>query len=134
VQKDLMDHFELQFRKWLEDALAEGIPGDVIAFAFNLFEQPSNNARYGVEFVGTSEFDRNDPDWACSETWEPSNGRHSDIPLSFCDGSWEICLSEMSRLISSFLQETSPLAQKLGSVRGIGIGFVDGELLLLKAD
>jgi hypothetical protein len=127
-----MDHFRHQYQAWLEDALTEGLPNDVVAFAFNLFEQRSNDARYGVEFVGASEFDRNNPDWACSEAWEPSKGRKVAIPLSFCDGSWELCLSQMSDLISSFLREPSPLSQKLNSVRGIGVGFVDGELLLLK--
>jgi len=129
-----MDRFSQQYRAWLEQALAEGVPNDVVAFAFNLYEQSSNGARYGVEFIGASEFDRSDPDWACSEVWEPSKGRRSDIPISFCDGSWDACLSQMSDLISSFLREPSPLSQKLGSVRGIGIGFVDGELSLLKAD
>jgi hypothetical protein len=129
-----MDHFPHQYRAWLEAALAEGIPNDVVALVFNLFEQTSEASRYGVELVGASEFDRDNPDWACSETWEPPKGRKADIPLSFCDGSWEVCLSQMRDLISSFLREPSPLSRKLNSVRGIGVGFVDGELSLLKIE
>jgi hypothetical protein len=129
-----MDRFPQQYMAWLEDALADGAPANVVAFTFNLFEQSSNNARYGVEFVGCSEFDPDDSDWACSELWEPAKGRRSDIPLSFCDAGWDICLSCMRDLVASILQEPSPLSEQLNAVRGIGIGFVDGDLLLLKAD
>ncbi|QNG49809.1 hypothetical protein [Sphingobium yanoikuyae] len=128
-----MDHFRDEYRAWLNAALAEDLPSDVEAFAFNLFEKTSDNSRYGIELIGASEFDPSDPDWPCSEIWEPSKGRASEIPLSFCNGSWEECLSQMTDLISAFLHEPSPLSQKLNSVRGIGIGFVDGDLRLLKS-
>ena len=128
-----MKNFRDGYRAWLEGALAEGVPDEVVAFVFNLFEQNSNDGRYGVELVGASEFDPGNPDWACAETWEPREGRKSTIPSSFCDGGWAECLTEMSDLISSFLKEPSSLAQKLNVVRGIGIGFVDGDLLLLKS-
>lgn len=134
VQSTLMAAFPDEYRAWVEDALAEGLPSDVVALTFNLFEQGANAARYGVELVGTSEFDRNKPDWACSEIWEPSNGRKTDIPRSFCDGPWDICLSQMREVIASFLREPSELSERLKAVRGIGIGFVDGTLLLLKTD
>jgi hypothetical protein len=128
-----MRNFRDGYRAWLEGALAEGVPDEVVAFVFNLFEQNSHDGRYGVELVGVSEFDPGNPDWACAEAWEPSEGRESTIPSSFCDGGWVEFLTEMSKLISSFLMEPSSLAEKLNSVRGIGIGFVDGELLLLKS-
>ncbi|MEN3749995.1 hypothetical protein TPR58_22705 [Sphingomonas sp. HF-S3] len=128
-----MNDFRANYRAWLEGVLVDDVPDDVVAFVFNLFEQDFDGARYGVEFVGVSKFDQSDPDWACEEAWEPKGGRSSLIPLSFCDGGWEICLTKMSELISSFIREPSLLAQRLSAVRGIGIGFVDGELLLLKS-
>ena len=128
-----MKNFRDSYRAWLDGALAEAVPVEVAAFVFNLFEQNSSGGRYGVELVGASEFDPGNPDWACAEIWESSEGRSSTIPSSFCDGDWAECLAEMSELISSFLKEPSSLAQKLNAVRGIGIGFVDGDLLLLKS-
>lgn len=128
-----MHDFRADYCIWLEEALAEGVPTDVVAFVFNLFEQTSDDGRYGVELVGVSEFAPPNPDWACAEIWEPKQGRNSKIPASFCDGSSEACLTEMSDLISSFIRGPSLLARMLNSVQGIGIDFVDGELLLLKS-
>ena len=129
-----MKQFRDDFEDWLDRSLAAEIPASVVAFSFNLFEHSSGASRYGVELIGASEFDCTDPDWACSEVWEPENGRSLDIPLMFCDDGWEVCLSRMIDLVKSVMQENSPSSEKLRSVRGVGIGFVDGELHLLKSD
>ncbi|MGH6649892.1 MAG: hypothetical protein ACREB7_02055 [Sphingopyxis sp.] len=126
-----MEKFNEEFRAWLEESLSDGVPSSVAAFAFNLSEKSSDDARYAVEFVGASEFDPHDPDWACAEVWEPSNGRNFAIPSSFCDGDWEACLDKMKGLVASLLNEPSQLSTKLRSVNGLGIGFVDGELILI---
>jgi hypothetical protein len=47
-----MDHFRDEYRAWLNAALAEDLPSDVEAFAFNLFEKTSDNSRYGIELIG----------------------------------------------------------------------------------
>lgn len=127
-----MDKFKAEFRAWLEESLNAGVPASVTAFAFNLFEKSSDDARYAVEFIGASEFDPHDPDWACAEVWEPSNGRNFAISSSFCDGDWEACLDKMKGLVGSLLNESSQLSKKLRSVKGVGIGFVDGELVLIE--
>ena len=129
-----VEHFREEYHAWLEDALGDGIPPGVAAFVFNLYEQDGSDTRFGVEFVGASEFDPDNSDWACAEVWEPAKGRRYGIPPSFCDGDWQICLSQMSDLITSFLSAPTHLSAQLRSVKGIGIGFVDGELLLLRPE
>lgn len=126
-----MAAFPDQIRAWLEAALADGIPSGVVAFAFNLYEAGATDARYGVEFIGASKFDPDNTDWACAEVWEPAQGRSLAIPLSYCDGGWEDCLTQMRGLITSILSERTRLSDQLRAVRGIGLGFVDGDLELL---
>ena len=126
-----MSFFELDYRAWLENALACGIPKAVVGFAFNLYEQLGTDTRYGIEFVGTSKFDEYDSDWACAEYWEPLNGRNYSIPLSFSGENWDRCLEQMKKFIASILSDDTQLSRSLRSVSGIGVGFVDGDFTLI---
>ena len=129
-----MKQFQEEFERWLNDCLSDGCPSEAVAFVFNLFEQNSIHSRYGIEFVGTSEFDLEDTDWACAEVWEPSLGRSCSIPISFCDQDWETCLARVRVLILDILAADTPLSNTLRSKIGIGLGFVDGDLHLLSID
>jgi beta-glucanase (GH16 family) len=122
--------FPEQFRSQLEAILAQGFPSDFVAFAFNLCELGETDARYGIELVGSSEFDPDDSNWACAEVWTPED-RFFRIPRSHCDAGWEDCLACMSSLVTSILSEQTLLAAQLLSVRGGGIGFFDGDLEVL---
>lgn len=123
--------FETDFRDWLEGALAEGVPSGVVAFAFNLHEHFASDTRYAVELVGAGAFDEDDSDWACDEIWEPAAGRDFSITRSFSGETWESCLDRITMVVTSILKEETQLSKTLRTVRGIGIGFVDGELMLL---
>lgn len=127
-----MARFEEDFEHWLSSCLSGGHPSEVVAFTFNLFEQAAEGSMFGIELVGTSEFDPADSDWACSEVWEPSHGRNIGIPVSFCTGDWRLCLSEMTRLIVAISTTNARLGFILKSVEGVGIGFVDGDLSLIE--
>ena len=127
-----MSQFEEHFEHWLSSCLSGGCPSEVVAFTFNLFEQEIEGSRFGIELVGTSEFDPADSDWACSEVWEPSQGRSIAIPILFCTSDWQVCLAEMTTLIVAISTTNTRLGFILKSVEGVGIGFVDGDLNLIE--
>ena len=120
--------FPTQFEEWLNAALAAGVPSEVKAFSFNLFEPALvPGVKFGIEVVGTSAFDPTNPDWACEEVWEPSV-RRLNIPVSFSSQNWEECLASTQSLVQAVLEKNSQASIQLKSRLGVGIGFVDGDL------
>ncbi len=123
--------FEISFDDWLRDALVTPKPDEVKGYSFNLYElDPSKEAQFGVELIGTGSFDLEDTDWACDEVWEPKQ-RLLVIPLQFSGKEWEGCLAKIRNLVVSQLESNSRAATVLKQANGIGIGFVDGDLDVL---
>jgi len=119
--------FEASIYQWVNESLANGLPLKVKAFSFNLYETGVN---FGIELVGTSEFDEEDADWACEEVFEPKQ-RQIDIPLSYSGETWQQCLEKMKSLMLVYLETNELGAVVLKQAQGVGIGFVDGDLELL---
>lgn len=120
--------FEETFKNWLEKSLAQGVPDSVVAFAFNLFEAVfEEDVKFGIGLVGTGEFNEQDSDWACDEVWEPFP-RDIHIPAGYSGEEREQCLQKMKALLSNVLDTDSPSMQILKSRKGIGLGFVDGDI------
>jgi len=119
--------FPEEFEAWLRTVLASDVPGDVVAFSFNLFEWGAVDPKFGIELIGASEFDAEDQDWACNEAWV-ATPRSIDIPLAFSGSSWEICLQRAIQLVRGSLSGTSATADRLRKAEAVGVGFVDGEL------
>ncbi|MCG9709387.1 MULTISPECIES: hypothetical protein [unclassified Pseudoalteromonas] len=120
--------FEQEFQEWLVDALPEKVPEGVVAFSFNLYEPAlRDGVKFGVEVVGTSEFDPEDEDWACEEVWEPQE-RQLFIPIEFSGTDWAKCQDRLKELLLQLLLSEHRLSSVLKSTRGIGVGFVDGSL------
>ncbi|MBB5320167.1 hypothetical protein [Marinobacter oulmenensis] len=119
--------FEQTLYEWINKSLVNGVPSQVKAFSFNLYETGSN---FGIELIGASEFDEADPDWACEEVFEPEQ-RQLDIPLAYSGENWEQCLENMKSALSGYLQTNEPGAKVLKQAQGVGIGFVDGDLEVL---
>jgi hypothetical protein len=122
--------FSEEFNGWIVSALASEVPKTVVAYSFNLFELPPGDAKYGIELIGSDEFDTDDSDWACSETWV-ANPRSISIPRAFGDGAWEECLDDVKGLLTNTLSKSSATASKLKDARAVAIGFVDGDLELI---
>ena len=85
---------------------------------------------FGIELIGAERFDLEDEDWACDEVWSPSQ-RQLSIPIEYSGDNWEECLERMKILTTSYLDSQSVDAEKLKSRKGVGIGFVDGNLEIL---
>lgn len=114
---------ESSFYNWLENALKK-LPSDVEAINFNLYED--NGDKWSVELVGTSTFDENNSDWACSEIYTT---RESPYVLRK-KSDWKAIENLFTTFLLNYL-ERGKYAHILKECRGIGIGFVDGDLSIL---
>ena len=117
--------FPEQFEDWLNKSMTQHIPAEVVAYSFNLFEY--GRGMYGMELIGASEFDPDDRDWACEEIWEP-DPRELEISEDFCCSDWESCLRDVRSLVLNVLEKSTPAVARLKTSKGIGIGFVDGDM------
>ena len=106
------------------------MPKTVIAYSFNLFELGPGEAKFGVELIGSDEFDTDNSDWRCSEIWE-ADPRSIYIPRAFANGAWEECLDDVKGLLTNTLSESSAIATRLKEARAVAVGFVDGDLELI---
>ena len=118
------------FEKWVDTALSVELPENIEAFCFNLYEDfnPYDDGKklYSVEIIGSPSFDETDEDWACDEVF---NNRA--YPLCWkSDKSWEGVLEDTKSLVKRYLKE-GKYASLLLSKKGVGVGFVNGNLELL---
>ena len=115
-----------EISKWLDRALNHGVPDEVDAFCFNLYEDGDN--KWSIEIIGTNRFSVDDEDWACDEvtsfgtrkncyTWEESKN-------------WNEILSEITSLLKDYL-ESGKYSKILKEKSGIGVGFVDGNIEII---
>lgn len=114
-----------KFERWVNASLEKGVPSQVCAFCFNLYEDVPDG-RYSVEIVGASSFDKDDSDWACDEVFT-----NRENPLRWTTSkSWDKVQLDVEVLIRKYLQH-GKYAQLLRSKKGVACGFVEGELELI---
>lgn len=109
---------------WIDSILEKPLPEEIVAVAFNLYEDEGN--RWSVELVGCGGFDAEDSDWACDEVFDIR-----DNPLSWAqDATWEVILREVADAVREYLR-TGKYCERLKSCMGVGVGFVDGDLTVV---
>lgn len=113
-----------EINDWLDRNLHESIPEAVKGMSFNLYE---NAGSFSIELVGTDTFDEADPDWAGEEIWETKE-RKLEVKYS---GDWNGFLEASKFAVVNYLKNGKK-KNIFESVEGIGIGFVDGELEIIK--
>jgi len=116
-----------EFSKWIDKHLEKEIPKEIIAINFNLYEGSGNT--YDVEVIGSNEFDENNEDWACAESFTTRDdlfriNRTKDI------SEWEHGLEYIKDMVNKYLSEGRHL-NKLKVYQAVGIGFVDGNIEIL---
>ena len=116
-------NFENVFHSWANKNL---VTTNAQAYCFNLIE---NCGVYSIELVGTNSFDLQDEDQACDECFEASP-RSLEIGEQF--DSWEICLRSMYDFLETYINSKEIGADILNKSKGVGVGFVDGNLEILK--
>lgn len=107
----------------MEDALKK-LPGNVEAINFNLYDDGDN--KWSVELVGSSTFDENNSDWACNEVYTTRENPYVLTKKS----DWKAIENLFTTFLLNYL-ERGKYAHILKEYRGIGIGFVDGDLSIL---
>lgn len=112
--------------KWLDDALSQNIPENVEAFCFNLYDDGENG--WSMELVGTQRFDTEDADWPCDEV--TAFGTRKKPYVWQQNAEWNTVQEEMTSLIKKYLA-MGKHAKILTNRKGVGIGFVDGDITLL---
>ena len=113
-----------EFEAWLDAALEGGVPDDVAAFNFNLYEDGDN--LWSIELIGAPSFDPEDPDWACEEVFT-----NREEPLSWsAETDWEEVLETMTEYVEKYLIE-GEYAPVLKDSTAVGIGFVDGDITIV---
>jgi hypothetical protein len=118
-------NFHSQFCSWLDAVLSEDLPEGILGFAINLYEGPST---WGAELVGTPTFDEDDEDWACDDIYMSTR---LEIPHECIAAGWERALDDVAKSLQAYLSTESLGANKLMAAKGIGVGFVEGNLILI---
>lgn len=115
-----------KIEEWLNNVLKQEIPLDVIAFNFNLYEDINNN--WSIELVGTESFDIDDEDWSCQEVTDFGT---RDNPLCWHEeAEWNKILKEITSILNEYL-DNGEFSNILKNSKGIGVGFVDGDIEIL---
>ena len=119
-----------EISEWLDDVLEDisktGIPAEVIAFGFNLYDD--GNGNWSMELIGTSEFDTANEDWLCDEVTDFDT---RDDPFQWCKrANWEEILDDVACSLKRYLKN-GKYADILKAKSGIGVGFVDGNIKIL---
>ncbi|MBP5422072.1 MAG: hypothetical protein J6Y78_06510 [Paludibacteraceae bacterium] len=112
------------FEKWVDTSLSVDLPDGIQAFCFNLYEDGDSN--WSAEIVGAGPFDKDDSDWACDEVF--SNRKN---PIRWKSRRpWEKQLSSFKSVVEIYLKQ-GKYATLFREKKGLGLGFVDGDLTLI---
>ena len=112
------------FEKWVDATLSADLPEGIEAFCFNLYDD--GKGQWSAEIVGAESFDPENSDWACDEVFD-----NREKPLKWSSRqSWEKILAQMESHLKKYLKK-GKYASLLRSKKGLGLGFVEGDLILL---
>lgn len=113
----------------LEDVLKTGIPPEVTAFGFNLYDD--GDTHWSMELIGTSEFDKDNEDWLCNEVTDFAT---RNTPFQWDqEAEWEEILNDITGILKEYIK-SGKYAGVLKAKSGIGVGFVDGDIEILYAE
>ena len=116
-----------EFEKWVDTSLSVELPSEILAFCFNLYDDGDGN--WSAEIIGAGSFDIDDSDWACDEVF---NTRKNPIRWK-SRRSWEKQLSSFQSVMETYLKK-GKYATLLREKKGLGFGFVDGDLKLIPTE
>lgn len=118
----------IEFARWLDKLLESKMPENIAAFNFNIYDEEDET--YGIQLIASNEFSEEDEDWACSEVYSSEENifyiDHSDEK----DADNQRGLEFISGLVMQYIK-SGKSANLLKSVKAVGAGFVDGDILVL---
>ena len=101
----------------------EKLPKDIVAINFGLFEP------YGIELIGSKQYDAEDDDWACEEDFEPEMRECPNFEIDE-ELDWEYVLEIITKILKEIVDELSNI--EILNVKHITTGFCDGDLVVIK--
>ena len=123
-----------EFAHWLDDLLENNdMPENTQAFCFNLYEESDEDHIYAVQLVAAGEFDPTDEsgEWACEEVWSCEENVFT-IDTSDEDDVGSAHAQELFREMIEEYLASGKYGNIIKNTKGAAVGFVDGELELLK--
>ena len=119
----------IKFENWPDNLLENNdMPADTKAFNFNLYEESEGEYVYGVQIIASDRFDIDDDgDWACYEVWSSEENIFCVSAADEDDKSGQAFQKFISGIVVDYL-ENGKYKNILLNSKGIGIGFVDGEI------
>ena len=124
-KKKKEENYYNNFTSWINEILKNPLPENTKGINFNLYEEENPNT-YGIQFVATKSFDLNDDDWACDDIF--SSGENMYFFTN--KNNREQILKEIELNIKDYLDKENE-STVLKNYEGIGLGFVDGDLIIL---
>ncbi len=117
-------------KPWLEMlAETESIPENIVALDLGMFETDGGYAMY---ICGGTEYDEEDPDWACDPEYMPEDKYLMLTGEGYEDMDWEEFLNGAEESIKEILAEDKgPITDYIGD-RIVTTGFDDGDLIRIK--
>lgn len=119
-----------EFFRWTDQALSQVIPGSTVAFHFNLYEGMDS---VHVQLIGTESFVPGEvPErdyWPGAETFSTGEDIF-EIPFSVAGSEWTEWLKTSIEMAQSYIAGGGK-SDVLRASRGVGIGFVDGDMHVL---
>ncbi|MBI5953548.1 MAG: hypothetical protein HY865_17980 [Chloroflexi bacterium] len=114
---------------WLTRASKTDVPQEVVGLNVGLFETPDS---YTLYLACCDVFDENDGDWACSECYEHPL-RYLEIPsLKTVYPQWDDFQEAVVAAIKPYIESDSLQGKWFGRMKGITVGFDDGDLIRIK--
>ncbi|WPC39927.1 hypothetical protein [Clostridium sp. JS66] len=118
------EHVKDIIKAWIQ-RINEGevLSKDIVALNFGLYEP------YGIELIGSANYDEEDDDWACEEDFVPIERNCPDLDIDDTY-EWESVLKEIESILKELVQELKELP--ILQVEHITTGFCDGDLIVVK--
>ena len=123
-----MNNIDGQYHQWIENVLSSNLPSNINGIAINLYEGPDS---FDAELIATPEFDAENEDWACNDIFMSDR---FEFPHKDIGHNWEIALNKIVQSTKDYIANNTKGAQFLSTVKGVGVGFVDGNLVMVQVN
>ncbi len=114
----------ITINEWIKTIFEDKISESIIAINFGFFESEEGNMIY---CVGSTEYDEEDPDWACNEDFVPTE-KYFTPAEELMELDWEDFDSRMGKILEKALNDATFIPS---SIEAICCGFDDGDLTVL---
>lgn len=115
---------------WIDDALSREVPARTAAFHFNLYEGMDS---VHIQLMGTGAFEAGEVPgrdyWPGAETFSTGEDIF-EIPFEVAGSDWKQWLATCMDMLGSYIA-TGRNSGVLRSSKGVGVGFVDGDMYVL---